>query len=76
MLIFGFKVTDKLIATVTAACERCGNHAAHHVSKRARRFTLFFVPVIPVGTKYQDTCTACGRVLEVSKQQAQSALRG
>jgi hypothetical protein len=43
--------------------------------KRTRKFSLFFIPLFPVGTTYLDSCTACGRVIEVSKDQAEVAAR-
>jgi hypothetical protein len=43
------------------------------VLKRTRTFTLFFVPLFPVSTKYLDTCAACGRVVDVPEQQALAA---
>lgn len=70
MLIFGIRVSEALVATLGYVCDRCGQHAAHHLSKRVRKFTLFFIPVFPVGTKYHDTCRFCGRVIEVPKEQA------
>jgi predicted RNA-binding Zn-ribbon protein involved in translation (DUF1610 family) len=75
MLIFGFGVREILLSTLVFTCETCGNHAAHQLSKRVRRFSLFFIPLFSIGTKYLDSCTACGRVIEVSKQQAESAAR-
>jgi hypothetical protein len=35
----------------------------------------FLDPAVLVGTKYLDSCTACGRIIEVSKQQAETAAR-
>jgi hypothetical protein len=38
---------------------------------RTRRwFTLFFVPVIPLGTKYFTTCSLCGRATQITKEGA------
>lgn len=77
MLIFGFRVTEALLATLGYVCDRCGREAAHHLVRRVRKFTLFFIPLFPVGTKYYDTCTFCGRVQQVPKEQAeQVAARG
>jgi hypothetical protein len=75
MLIIGFGVREVLLATLVITCEVCGNHAPHHLTKRIRRFSLFFIPLFSVGTKYLDSCTACGRVIEVSKEQAETAAR-
>ena len=75
MLIFGLGVREILLSTLIFTCETCGNHAAHQLSKRVRRFSLFFIPLFSIGTKYFDSCTACGRVIEVSKEQAETAAR-
>jgi hypothetical protein len=74
MLIFGLGVTETLLATMVFVCETCGNNAAHHLFRRVRKFSLFFIPLFPVGTRYVDSCTACGRMLEVTREQAESAL--
>jgi predicted RNA-binding Zn-ribbon protein involved in translation (DUF1610 family) len=75
MLIIGFGVREVLLSTLVFTCETCGNDAAHQLTKQSRRFSLFFIPLFSVGTKYLDSCTACGRVIEVSKEQAESAAR-
>jgi hypothetical protein len=75
VLIFGFGVTQTLLATLVFVCETCGTNAAHHLVKRVRKFSLFFIPLFPVGaTRYVDTCVACGRSLEVTAEQAEAAL--
>ena len=60
MLIIGFGVTEVLLSTLVFTCETCGNHAAHQLTKQTRKFSLFFIPLFSVGTKYLDSCTACG----------------
>ena len=73
MLIFGLGVSQVLLTTLVYPCETCGTTAAHHLVKRVRKFSLFFIPLFPVGTRYLDTCIACGRDLEVSREQAEAA---
>ena len=73
MLIIGFGVREVLLSTLVFVCETCGNQAAHQLTRRTRRFSLFFIPLFSVGTKYLDTCTACGRTVEISRQQAETA---
>jgi DNA-directed RNA polymerase subunit RPC12/RpoP len=74
LFILGSRVYSDLIATVAYVCENCGQHAAHHLLRRTRKITLFFLPLLPVSTKYLDTCSYCGRTIRVSRQQAESAL--
>ena len=75
MLIFGLSVSEDLLSTLIYTCENCGNSAAHRLIKRTRRFSFFFIPLFPVGSTYVDTCTACGRVIEVSRDRAEAAAR-
>jgi DNA-directed RNA polymerase subunit RPC12/RpoP len=73
MLILGFQVSRVLMATLVYVCDRCGHNAAHQVVKQVRKFTLFFVPLFPVNTRYLDTCTTCGRTAELPRQRALAA---
>ena len=75
MLIIGFGATEVLLSTLVFTCETCGNHAAHQLTKQNRKFSLFFIPLFSVGAKYFDSCTACGRIIEVNKEQAETAAR-
>jgi predicted RNA-binding Zn-ribbon protein involved in translation (DUF1610 family) len=75
MLIIGFGVTEVLLSTLVFTCETCGNHVAHQLTKQNRKFSLLFIPLCSVGAKYFDSCTACGRIIEVSKEQAEAAAR-
>ena len=75
MLIFGLSVSEDLLSTLIYTCENCGNSAAHRLIKRTRKFSFFFIPLFPVGSTYVDTCTACGRVIEVSRDRAEAAAR-
>jgi len=52
MLIIGFGVAEVLLSTLVFTCETCGNHAAHQLTKQNRKFSLFFIPLFSVGTKY------------------------
>lgn len=73
MLIIGMSVKAVLMALLTYVCERCGTNGEHEVTRHTRRITVFFIPVLPVGTRYRDMCTACGRVIDISPEQAQWA---
>jgi zinc-ribbon family len=73
MLIWGFKLYSAVVATFAYVCENCQQQSAHHLVKRVRKFSLFFIPLFPVSTKYTDTCTYCGRTIPVPKEQAEQA---
>ncbi|GGW73871.1 zinc-ribbon domain-containing protein [Streptomyces griseoloalbus] len=71
MIIFGTKGYLYQLAILTLVCAQCGNPAAHTLRKRVTKFTLFFVPLFPVSTKYATQCTFCGAEHKVTKEQAE-----
>ncbi|MFH8468567.1 zinc-ribbon domain-containing protein [Streptomyces sp. NPDC017991] len=71
MIIFGTKGYLYQLAILTLVCGQCGNPAAHTLSKRVTKFTLFFVPLFPVSTKYATQCTFCGAQHKIGKEQAE-----
>jgi hypothetical protein len=74
MIIFGTKGYLYQLAIVTLLCGGCGNPSAHTVRKRVTKFSLFFVPLFPISTKYSTQCTFCGVEQKVSKEQADQLL--
>ena len=62
------------MATLTFLCETCGNNAPHQLIRRVNRFSLFFIPLFPISTRYLDACGACGRLLDVPRAQAEAAI--
>jgi hypothetical protein len=74
LFILGLHTASTLLARPVYTCPRCGNHAAHEVTKDVRKLSLFFLPVCRVGAeKYFDTCTICGLTISLTKEQAESA---
>lgn len=71
MIIFGTKGYLYQLAILTLVCGNCGNPAAHTLRKRVTKFTLFFVPLFPLSTKYVMQCTFCGADQKITKEQAE-----
>ncbi|MEV5315644.1 MULTISPECIES: zinc-ribbon domain-containing protein [unclassified Streptomyces] len=71
MIIFGTKGYLYQLAILTLVCGHCRNPAAHTLRKRVTKFTLFFVPLFPVSTKYMTQCTFCGAEQKVTREQAE-----
>jgi hypothetical protein len=69
-LIFGVKRLKRRLATMLAVCGHCGRPAAQVIVRVSTWFSLFFIPVIPLGTKYFSTCTLCGQTMKIDKDQA------
>ena len=50
LIVFGIGSSVQLMTALSYACERCGNYGQHNVLRERRRLSLFFVPVLPLGT--------------------------
>jgi hypothetical protein len=66
VIIFGTRTTVRLLAILNFVCARCGNPSAHRIEERVRKFTLFFIPLFPIGARRTyGTCTYCGLVTDI-----------
>ncbi|MFB8267211.1 MULTISPECIES: zinc-ribbon domain-containing protein [unclassified Streptomyces] len=74
MIIFGTRGYLYQLAMLTFVCGNCGNPAAHALRKYVTKFTLFFVPLFPISTRYRSQCTFCGIEHQVAKEQAEALL--
>jgi hypothetical protein len=74
-IIFGVQRKVARMATVLALCGFCHTPAAQVVTRVRSFFALFFIPVIPMGTKYRATCTMCGQTSEITPEEADQAVQ-
>ena len=72
ILIFGIRSMRKQLAVVLAMCQRCSHPCAHPIVQLRRWFTFFFIPVIPVGTKYFTVCSMCATATPIQKAEAEN----
>lgn len=70
MIIFGFRTSEKQLALLAMVCAVCGNHAGQAVLKRTTKFSLFFIPLFPVRTKYLLRCNFCAATRTLDKDEA------
>ncbi|GAB3799602.1 zinc-ribbon domain-containing protein [Micromonospora zhanjiangensis] len=70
IILFGFRTSVHRLGVATFVCRNCGNAAGQVVSRRVTKFTLFFIPLIPVRTKYGTQCTFCGAAYDISREEA------
>lgn len=55
---------------LTMVCWHCSRPAAHRLTRVRNRISLFFIPIIPLGTKHQLQCLLCGVDQVLSPEQA------
>jgi hypothetical protein len=60
MLIWGFRWTSVVLGQLTFACSHCARSIVHTGLVQKGMFTLFFIPIFPVGKKYLIVCNLCG----------------
>ncbi|HEV7955620.1 MAG: zinc-ribbon protein [Microbacteriaceae bacterium] len=73
-LLFGTRASHALLSVVTFVCGFCGQNVAQQVVKSVNRFTLFFVPLFPVSTRYFVECSNCGGTTSLTKAQADNSI--
>ncbi|MFI7216311.1 zinc-ribbon domain-containing protein [Micromonospora maritima] len=69
--IFGLRTKVNRSGVATQVCRHCGNQAAQVITRRVTKFSLFFIPLIPVRTRYAQQCTFCGAEYEISRAEAE-----
>jgi zinc-ribbon family len=71
LIIFGIRSFVNSLAMLRLVCGRCHNTAAHRLVRRSRWFTLFFLPVLPLGSTHYTVCAFCGVAHKVSRADAE-----
>ncbi len=78
IILYGTKVRERIECIVGDAvtCGRCGRLVLINIVSARVWFTLFFLPIFPVGKKrYYEVCPNCGIRYEIAPEQAQAAVR-
>jgi hypothetical protein len=66
--LFGMRRKAKVIGQMDRTCSKCARPTVHSAIESQRWFTLFFIPVIPVGSSYLVRCNLCGLTLKGSPE--------
>ena len=60
IFLFGIRTKAKGIAQQERPCTKCLRSTMHAIVETKRWFTLFFIPVIPLGGNFFARCGVCG----------------
>jgi hypothetical protein len=71
LIIFGTKWMRRNLGVVFMMCQRCKRPCAHTILRLHSWFTLFFIPVIPLGSRYLTVCSMCAGQLRIDATQAE-----
>jgi hypothetical protein len=73
--VFGTRRKATPICQMERPCTKCARPTIHSAFESKQWFTLFFIPVIPLGASYAIRCNLCGLALKATpelKQQLRS----
>jgi hypothetical protein len=75
-LIFGFRTKVHPLGWVAMACQVCGHTGNQFLVREVTKFSLFFIPLIPVRTKYVLECQnpACRSRVKIGAADARRLL--
>jgi RNase P subunit RPR2 len=59
-MIMGTRTGTTVLGQIRQTCKKCHQNSDQAVTRRKVRFTLFFVPLIPMGTYTVARCGNCG----------------
>jgi hypothetical protein len=71
IILFGTKAYRETLAMVTFVCRVCGHPAAQRIDKLYTKFTVFFVPLFTVSTRYAVQCAMCGAASGIEREEAE-----
>ncbi len=68
IILFGVKKKNFTYnAYASRYCEKCGRDTKHYLFLQKRAFSIFFIPLIPLGTKKYMVCAECKNVVPVKE---------
>ena len=77
LFLYGLSDKTKVIAHTDSAeyCMNCLHTSKHQIKKKSLYFTLFFLPVIPLHTKYYVTCPCCNYQRGIKRSEVKNITR-
>ena len=72
LILFGIRRRRRQLGVVLMMCQRCQRPCAHTTVQVKTFFTLFFIPVIPMGSKYYTVCSMCAVATNIPKAHAEA----
>lgn len=72
LIIWGTKGIEKILgfSKQPYRCNHCNNVNHYKILRRRTWFTLFWIPIFPVSSKYFITCPICNYGAQIKKDEA------
>ena len=67
LFLFGLRSKAKVIGQIERSCSKCAKPTVQSAIETQRWFTVFFIPLIPIGSSYAIRCNLCGLTVKGSE---------
>lgn len=74
-LLIGMRPVLTVLFAVTFVCGHCGTAARQRIVREQRKVTLFFIPLLTIGTSWFVECHHCARQTELTRDQAEHGVQ-
>ncbi len=76
--IIGTRYKDKPLTETPSSelCMNCGEKSKHIIVRERKYFTFFFIPLIPLHTRYVFKCPACTYSRKITRAEAKDYCNG
>ncbi|WP_052890116.1 zinc-ribbon domain-containing protein [Thermogemmatispora carboxidivorans] len=75
VIVYGYRTKQWRMGQISAPCQRCQRTVQQQVVRSQRKFTLFWIPLFPIGTKTFLVCPFCGNQARIDNKQADAWFR-
>lgn len=69
-ILYGYRTRNTVMGQTQQLCKKCQQNTVHAVVRTKVLFTLFFVPLFPIGKRTTARCANCGRQEKMNGKQA------
>lgn len=76
-IIWGTKSFEKVLgySQMSYQCGHCNNASQYKIFRRRKWFTLFWIPIIPLGSHYFIACPICNYGREIKKAEVDGLIQ-
>jgi hypothetical protein len=75
LILIGVRTWIHMLGTKLEECLQCGVIGQHLLIRRSEWFTIFFIPILPLGIRYGLTCVACKKWTKIPRGQMTRGIR-
>jgi len=70
MVFWGTRSRVQQLMTVSMNCRNCQRPTIHGLRRAQKKFTLYFIPIVPISTRHYLQCNLCGARSAITNDRA------